>query len=149
VLVFTSEEVWGTRFPGGGSVHLLEWPEIPTSANEGNLKDKWELLRVARNRVYGVIEPLRRDKELGSSLEARVRLAASDLGHTDWLTSVDLPEVFITSDVDLSFGKSGGDTFLISVARTANSKCGRCWRHLPEVDEDGDLCARCTEVVGG
>ena len=29
VLVFTTEEVWGTRFPDGGSVHLLEWPEIP------------------------------------------------------------------------------------------------------------------------
>ena len=28
VLVFTSEEVWGTRFPDAGSVHLLEWPAI-------------------------------------------------------------------------------------------------------------------------
>ena len=30
VLVFTSEEVWGTRYPDAGSVHLLEWPEIDT-----------------------------------------------------------------------------------------------------------------------
>ena len=29
VLVFTTEEVWGTRFPDAGSVHLLEWPEMP------------------------------------------------------------------------------------------------------------------------
>jgi isoleucyl-tRNA synthetase len=29
VLVFTSEEAWGTRFPEAGSVHLLEWPEVP------------------------------------------------------------------------------------------------------------------------
>ena len=29
VLVFTSEEVWRTRYPEGGSVHLLEWPEVP------------------------------------------------------------------------------------------------------------------------
>ena len=28
VLVFTAEEVWGTRFPDKGSVHLLEWPEV-------------------------------------------------------------------------------------------------------------------------
>ena len=28
VLVFTSEEVWGTRYPDAGSVHLLEWPLI-------------------------------------------------------------------------------------------------------------------------
>ncbi|KZY94210.1 isoleucine--tRNA ligase, partial [Erythrobacter sp. HI0074] len=26
VLVFTAEEVWSTRYPDGGSVHLLEWP---------------------------------------------------------------------------------------------------------------------------
>ena len=29
VLVFTTEEVWGTRYPDGGAVHLLEWPEMP------------------------------------------------------------------------------------------------------------------------
>jgi isoleucyl-tRNA synthetase len=28
ILSFTTEEVWGTRFPDAGSVHLLEWPEI-------------------------------------------------------------------------------------------------------------------------
>jgi isoleucyl-tRNA synthetase len=28
VLVFTSEEVWGTRYPEAGSVHLLEWPDL-------------------------------------------------------------------------------------------------------------------------
>ena len=32
VLVFTSEEVWGTRYPDAGSVHLLEWPEIAATA---------------------------------------------------------------------------------------------------------------------
>ncbi|MFL6764312.1 MAG: isoleucine--tRNA ligase, partial [Sphingomicrobium sp.] len=29
VLVFTTEETWGTRYPDAGSVHLLEWPEVP------------------------------------------------------------------------------------------------------------------------
>ncbi|MGE0775310.1 MAG: zinc finger domain-containing protein [Sphingomonadaceae bacterium] len=33
--------------------------------------------------------------------------------------------------------------------RTDDLKCGRCWRHLPEVKEDGALCARCDEVVHG
>ena len=78
------------------------------------------------------IEPLRRDKVVGSSLEAEVT------------TPVDgdpalLAELFITSTV------TKGDT--LAVAKTANRKCGRCWRHLPEVAEDGDLCNRCDEVV--
>ena len=34
VLVFTAEEVWGTRFPDGGSVHLLEWPDLSASSAE-------------------------------------------------------------------------------------------------------------------
>ena len=36
----------------------------------------------------------------------------------------------------------------VTVTRTAHHKCGRCWRQLPEVTEDGALCARCDDVVG-
>ena len=35
----------------------------------------------------------------------------------------------------------------VSVTRTAFHKCGRCWRSLPEVSQDGDLCGRCETVV--
>ena len=54
---------------------------------------------------------------------------------------IDLAELFIVSAV------APGDA--LRVAKTENHKCGRCWRHLPEVAEDGALCARCDEVVGG
>src|SRR5207253_3990384 len=65
VLVFTSEEVWGTRYPDAGSVHLLEWPEVPkVDADEA----KWARLRELRTEVTEAIEPLRRDKVIGSSL---------------------------------------------------------------------------------
>ncbi|MBA3576886.1 MAG: isoleucine--tRNA ligase [Sphingomonas sp.] len=128
VLVFTSEEVWATRFPDGGSVHLLEWPEIPAvEADEA----KWSELRSLRALVTERIEPLRRDKVLGSSLEAEVTVpSAADPGL--------LAELFITSTV------SEGEW---AVVKTDNSKCGRCWRHLPEVAEDGGLCGRCQDVL--
>src|SRR5205085_2512393 len=67
VLVFTSEEVWGTRYPAGGSVHLLEWPDIPQVEADDR---KWAELRALRQQVTEAIEPLRREKVLGSSLEA-------------------------------------------------------------------------------
>jgi isoleucyl-tRNA synthetase len=35
------------------------------------------------------------------------------------------------------------------VMETDNNKCGRCWRYLPEVAEDGALCGRCKEFVDG
>ncbi len=131
VLVFTAEEVWGSRYPEAGSVHLLEWPVVP--AAEVDLA-KWEGLRAARAAVNEVIEPMRREKVIGSSLEAEVTVADAP-GDTD------LAELFIVSAV-----KQGAD---LGVTRTAHHKCGRCWRHLPEVSEDGALCSRCEQVASG
>ncbi|MCL6683402.1 isoleucine--tRNA ligase [Sphingomonas alba] len=129
VLVFTTEEVWGTRYPDAGSVHLLEWPEIPAvDADDA----KWAELRDLRTQVTEAIEPLRRDKMLGSSLEAEVTVPST-------ADAAFLAELFISSTVH------HGDS--LAVAKTNHHKCGRCWRLLPEVEEDGLLCARCSEVV--
>ena len=35
----------------------------------------------------------------------------------------------------------------VLVSRSSDHKCGRCWRLLPEVTEDGALCGRCETVV--
>ncbi|MGN6848500.1 MAG: isoleucine--tRNA ligase [Sphingomicrobium sp.] len=130
VLVFTSEEVWGTRYPDAGSVHLIEWPVVPqVDADEG----KWTRLRELRAKVTEVIEPLRRDKVIGSSLEAEVWVPSD-------LDPAFLAELFITSTVH------NGDW---KVVKTENHKCGRCWRHLPDVKADGDLCNRCEGIVNG
>ncbi|NCU12041.1 MAG: isoleucine--tRNA ligase [Sphingomonadaceae bacterium] len=131
VLVFTAEEVWGTRYPDGGSVHLLEWPAVP--AAEVDLA-KWGGLRASRTMVNEQIEPMRREKVIGSSLEAAVTFTG-DAGDTD------LAELFIVSSV------TKGEA--LTVTRTTHNKCGRCWRHLPDVAEDGALCSRCDQVVAG
>jgi isoleucyl-tRNA synthetase len=137
VLVFTAEEVWGTRYPDQDSVHLLEWPELPAfteDGGEGGLATRWTELRALRAQVLEAIEPLRRDKALGSGLEAAVGVPAS-------APQGDLAELFITAQVTRAQGDG------VTVTRTHDHKCGRCWRCLPEVTEDGALCARCDEVV--
>ena len=133
VLVFTSEEVWGTRYPDGGSVHLLEWPAVDAGWLDESLARKWQMLREQRAVVTGAIEPMRREKVIGSSLEAVVTTDLPDAA------DVDLAELFIVSEV-----RRGPE---LKVDVTDNHKCGRCWRHLPEVAEDGDLCDRCGDVV--
>ena len=55
----------------------------------------------------------------------------------------DLAEIYIVSEVAAGEGEG------IKVERTTYEKCGRCWRHLPEVSEDGALCGRCDRVVNG
>jgi isoleucyl-tRNA synthetase len=153
VLVFTSEEVWGTRYPDARSVHLLEWPELPLtrhSRESGNPAEqeelgprlrgddemmKWAALREMRTQVTEAIEPLRRDKVIGSSLEAEVTLADVPV------SADDLAELFIVSAVH-----SGQE---LRVTKTEKHKCGRCWRYLPEVKSDGDVCGRCEDVLNG
>jgi isoleucyl-tRNA synthetase len=130
VLVFTAEEVWGTRYPDGGSVHLLEWPVVPATSVD---MDKWNSLRATRAMANEKIEPLRRDKIIRSSLEAEYTYEG-DYG------DVDLAELLIVAAVHQ------GPT---EVTRTTHHKCGRCWRHLPDVTEDGALCSRCDQVVAG
>ncbi|MDP7324643.1 MAG: isoleucine--tRNA ligase, partial [Qipengyuania citrea] len=136
VLVFTAEEVWSTRYPDGGSVHLLEWPQVPGVTADGA---RWAQLRELREDVMEAIEPLRRDKVIRSGLEADVVVPASAV--PEGFSNADLAELFITASV------ARGDSDTVTVTRTDESKCGRCWRLLPSVAEDGDLCDRCEDVV--
>ncbi len=80
-----------------------------------------------RAEVTERIEPLRREKVLGSSLEAEV-----------WVPSDEDPELleelFITSTVH------NGDW---KIVKTQNHKCARCWRLRPDVDAATELDARC------
>ena len=133
VLVFTSEEVWATRFPDAGSVHLVEWPMVETVAVDAGYWERWSVIRDHRKSISEMVEPLRREKVIGSSLEAAIIYPGSAA------IAGELVELAIVATVaDGSFAKA---------AKTDFHKCGRCWRHLPEVTEDGDLCARCDEVV--
>jgi isoleucyl-tRNA synthetase len=150
VLVFTSEEVWGTRYPEGGSVHLLEWPEVldHSATNEprdqhSDITERWNPLRNWRSKVTEAIEPLRREKVLGSSLEADVELGLLVPFPPD-VDESSLNELFITASV-----RKTKDVTVVKITRTTHHKCGRCWRHLPEVTEDGALCSRCDQVVSG
>ena len=134
VLVFTSEEVWQTRFgPDADSVHFSDWPEVPAATDQA-LAVKWESIRASRMVATEQIEPMRREKIVGSSLEV-------EYTYNGEFGDVDLAEVFIVSAVH-----QGTET---AARKTTNHKCGRCWRHLPEVTEDGALCARCEDVVNG
>ncbi|HET9638708.1 MAG TPA: isoleucine--tRNA ligase [Allosphingosinicella sp.] len=143
VLCFTTEEVWQTRYPDkGGSVHLLEWPEIDPAWSDEALGTKWALIRATRENVTESIEPLRREKVIGSSLEAKVLYPDNQIDLLD-TELAELAEIYIVSEV----AEAQGET--IEVTKSDYLKCGRCWRLLPEVDEDGGLCGRCEGVLNG
>ncbi|RYY23901.1 MAG: isoleucine--tRNA ligase [Sphingomonadales bacterium] len=148
ILAFTAEEVWQARYPSEDeSVHMLEWPVLP-SLPENSLYERWRLVRQLREAVTRGIEPLRRDKAVRSSLEAEIICPPPyDEGRPDEQL-MDLAEIFIVAKVTVDYDQ---ETFSaepqITVTPTERHKCGRCWRHLPEVAQDGLLCDRCAGVV--
>ena len=131
ILAFTAEEVWQSRYPSeDGSVHELEWPVLPEGAS---VEHDWTAIRALRQTVTEAIEPYRREKKVRSSLEAEVTVPMLPM------PAEELTELFIVAKVE-----SGAD---VTVTPTDRHKCGRCWRHLPEVTQDGALCDRCEKVV--
>ena len=150
VLVFTSEEVWQTRFPDADSVHFSEWPEVDPSWTDQGLLLRWCDVRPWRKLANEHIEALRRGKVVGSSLEAEIRMAFPADPYdreVERLKTINMSEVLIVAAAEIEITNSAD--FDVSVQKTANHKCGRCWRHLPEVVDDGALCGRCADVVGG
>jgi isoleucyl-tRNA synthetase len=145
ILCFTAEEVWASRYPDAQSVHLETWPDIDADWRDDALGEKWETIRALRAQVTEAIEPLRRDKVIRSSLEAEVELSIADAAAAEAVASVEFDEICIVSELSARQAESDA----VAISRTNHEKCGRCWRHLPEVKEDGALCARCEEVVNG
>ncbi|WP_353200685.1 isoleucine--tRNA ligase [Sandarakinorhabdus sp.] len=144
VLVFTAEEVWGTRYPDADSVHLLDWPEIDAGWRDDALDGQFTLVRKLREEAYLKLEELRRAKTIGSFLEARIDITTTHDTRIVALAGLDLAELLLVSEVTLAHG---GEEQL-TVAKADLPKCARCWRHLPDVVEETSLCGRCEAVVG-
>ena len=146
ILVFTTEEAWSHRpqnvFEDVESVHLREFASVPKDWQNAALAGKWFALRDLRKQVLEAIEPLRADKTIGSSLEA-MPVVSVDKNMAKAIDGRDLPDMFITSSVQVE----EGDTVTVKIEKASGSKCQRCWKILPEVDENGDLCNRCHAVT--
>jgi isoleucyl-tRNA synthetase len=151
VLVFTSEEVWQSRFPDDESVHFKELPLASYGEHDPEISQFFQVYNLARQDILESIEPLRREKIVGSSLEAVVSYPwaarAQEMAHIEPINADLLAELAMVERIDSNDNAVTPGS--IVVTKTANHKCGRCWRHLPEVVDDDALCGRCADVVGG
>ncbi len=154
VLVFTVEDAWQTRFPNeNDSVHLRLFPDVPAAWHDPALAAKWERIRRVRRVITGALEIERREKRIGSSLEAkpRVYLTQED---ADRLAGIDGAELTITSGLDIVVGAPPAEAFedpdipgIAVVPELAQGrKCARCWQLFEKLEADG-VCARCADAV--
>jgi isoleucyl-tRNA synthetase len=146
ILVFTMEEVWLERHPeAGSSVHLRLFPEVPTEWLNEDLASKWTLVRAVRRVVTGALEIERREKRIGSSLEAAPRVIISDARFATAIEGLDMAEISITSAIAIDpTGDVPSDAFVLDdvpgvavvPALAQGSRCARSWKILPEVGSD-------------
>jgi len=160
ILCFTAEEAWLARHPSAtGSIHLSQFPEIPAGWRNDVLAGKWDRVRELRRVITGALEVARAEKLIGASLQADPILYVYDPADRALLSSIDLAEISITSDMTLSADAPPPEAFTLPdvagvgviVQLATGEKCGRCWRVLEEVGTHHDhpeLCDRCTDTVG-
>ena len=165
ILSFTAEEIWQSLPAAqrdGDSVFLSDWPVVPP-LTEADKKDRadWEQVFVVREEVTRALEPLRRDKSIGSSLEAEVTLflEAPTLRSLLDRHLADLRYYFLVSRVTLRDQAAPAGTpkaekvpglSLLADKFAAGTKCARCWNYYEPTEMDpanSELCVRCAPVV--
>ena len=157
ILSFTADEIWrmlpeGIRKDAGAdSVHLARFPEDCSVWADGPLVERWERVLKYRTQVQGVLEEARREKMIGSSLEADVHIEADDEAF-QFLQRYesDLSTICIVSKVTLTQSPKNGDSLCVTVAKSQAGKCERCWNYREAVGSDAGhptLCDRCLEAI--
>jgi isoleucyl-tRNA synthetase len=159
ILSFTADEVWRS-LPGAReeSVHIALFPTVEEldAWADSELVDRWKGLIDLREKVLAEIEPLRKNKQIGSSLQAKVVVSAT----TAELALLEpyakqLPMLFIVSEVELRAAPDDVEAHAeakarVTIERATGVKCERCWRIVPTVSTEpafGGLCNRCQDAV--
>ena len=157
ILTFTCEEAWSSRgFDTANLFRVLE--DVPAEWHNLAEHDRWQKVETVLSVVTAALEEKRRDKVIGSALEAAPVVHIADGATWEAMQGIDAAEVFRTSQATLSLDPAPADSFkleglaMIAVvfARAEGRKCARSWRILPEVGSDPrypDLSLRDAEAV--
>ncbi len=156
ILSFTAEEIWQHmpastgRAARGESVLFETWYDglAPTQATDAQ-RQFWNDLLAVRQELARKLEELRKDGQIGSSLDAEVDLFVPK----EWLARYEpvkdeLRFFFITSGLNLA----ADETMHFEVRPSSLTKCIRCWHHRADVGanpEHPHICARCATNVAG
>lgn len=144
MLPFTTEEAWLSRYPQSESVHLEQFPTVPGEWKNDALAAKWDKIRKVRTVVTGALEIERREKRIGSSLEAAPVVHIADPELLKALEGQDFAEICITSAISVVTGEGASDAFRLNEVQKVSveqklaegKKCARSWRITADVGSD-------------
>ena len=138
ILVFTTEEIYSLVNNKDESIHEQSFVAIPGKWQNIDLNEKWIKLFKIKQEANIAIEEKRASKEIGSSLEAELKITI-DSKNFDLLEGLDLAEYFITSKAE-KVKMEDLKEIKIVVKKTTGDKCPRCWKILET------NCIRCEEA---
>ena len=170
VLSFTADEIW-RLLPGdrSASVFSYDWWEFPRGVAD---ETDWSALTNLRAQTRGLLERLRDSKEIGSSLQAEVRIVCETGSVLDAAlrpVETELRFWLMTSDVQVvREGKvnvaewvrpreavaaaEGVNSWVISAFPSLHQKCDRCWHYREDVGQipgHETICGRCVTNIEG
>ena len=122
-------------------VHLQQFFAIDRDWHDAALAAKWDDIRKVRRVVTGALEIERREKRIGSSLEAAPVVHVSDATLRAAIDGQNMADICITSQIELTDTNAPSDAFSLDdvpgvavVPKTAQGKkCQRSWKILPDV----------------
>ena len=146
ILSFTTEEIFQIiNKEKNSSIHLENFPKIPDRWENKKLFEKWEKFKTVKKVVNAAMEIKRSSKDIGSSLEADIKIYLSE-EYLNLAKDLNLSEYFITSKAELKKMSDDKNLFKLDeienikvlVKKAEGEKCSRCWKIFP------NPCARCT-----
>ena len=138
ILVFTTDEIFSLVSKEKKNIHEYPFVEVPESWKNDELNDKWDQLFKIKQEANIAIEGKRSSKEIGSSLEADIKLSVNKKKF-ELLNNLDLAEYLITSKAEKILTEN--EEMKIEVSRAKGNKCPRCWKILEQ------NCKRCSSLI--
>ncbi|MBI5682135.1 MAG: isoleucine--tRNA ligase [Deltaproteobacteria bacterium] len=164
IIPFTSDEVWHFM-PGRytDSVHLSSFPEIKNEWLNDKLSETWDILLCTKTEAAKALENARKDKVIGHSLDALVKISAEgELKEILMKYAETFKEILIISQIslldkgyvfdssDIMFESQEIKNLKIGINKARGKKCARCWNYserVGEFKEHPEVCERCIEAL--
>lgn len=164
ILAYTSEEIW--KYMPHKSDENVESVLLNSICVDEDIEksigkeliERFNKIQILKNDIRKILEKARKDKIIGSSLEAKVTIYSSDLNTYKFLcdNAGELKDILIVSEVEILSTGMGeheldkNSNISVTILRADGKKCERCWMYSNTVGEDvqsPDLCDRCANIL--
>jgi isoleucyl-tRNA synthetase len=125
ILSFTTEEIYRLIFKNNNSIHLESFLNYPEKFKNDQLNQKWIDLIKIRNICNISIEEKRATKEIGSSLEAKIKIYL-DKKLSEITENIDFSELCITSSSEVIYNEN--IEISVEATKAKGTKCPVCWK---------------------